>query len=122
MRAIVQDAYGSADVLRLAEIDEPDIAANEVLVGVRAAGVDRGTWHLLAGQPYLMRTMGLGFRRPKNPVPGRDVAGTVPRLSERSLLGRFAYWQKEVLKLLPLTQWCIARLLSLTLMALTRSS
>ena len=43
MRAIVQDAYGSADVLRLAETDKPAIAANEVLVEVRAAGVDRGT-------------------------------------------------------------------------------
>ena len=77
MRAIVQDAYGSADVLRLAEIEKPDIAANEVLVKVRAAGVDRGTWHLMMGQPYLMRVIGFGFRRPGNRVPGLDVAGTV---------------------------------------------
>jgi NADPH:quinone reductase-like Zn-dependent oxidoreductase len=77
MRAIVQDAYGSADVLRLAEIDEPDIAANEVLVKVRAAGMDRGTWHSMSGKPYLMRIMGFGFRRPKNRVAGLDVAGTV---------------------------------------------
>lgn len=77
MRAIVQDAYGSTDVLRLAEIDRPVIAAGEVLVQVRAAGLDRGTWHLMAGQPYLMRIMGFGFRRPKNPVSGLDVAGTV---------------------------------------------
>jgi len=77
MRAIVQHAYGSADVLRLAEIAKPDIAANEVLVKVRAAGLDRGTWHLMTGQPYLIRIMGFGFRGPKNPVPGLDVAGTV---------------------------------------------
>jgi NADPH:quinone reductase-like Zn-dependent oxidoreductase len=77
MQAIVQDAYGSADVLRLAEIDTPDIAAGEVLVQVRAAGLDRGTWHLMSGKPYLMRLMGFGFRRPKNRVPGLDVAGTV---------------------------------------------
>lgn len=77
MRAIVQDAYGSADVLRLAEIDEPDIAANEVLVKVHAAGLDRGTLHSLTGKPYLMRIMGFGFRGPKNPVAGLDVAGTV---------------------------------------------
>jgi NADPH:quinone reductase-like Zn-dependent oxidoreductase len=64
-------------MLRLAEIDRPDIAANEVLVKVGAAGVDRGTWHLMAGQPYLMRIIGFGLRRPKNPVPGLDVAGTV---------------------------------------------
>jgi NADPH:quinone reductase-like Zn-dependent oxidoreductase len=77
MRAIVQDAYGSTDVLRLAEIDKPAIAANEVLLMVRAAGMDRGTWHNMTGQPYLMRVMGFGVRRPKNPVPGLDVAGTV---------------------------------------------
>jgi NADPH:quinone reductase-like Zn-dependent oxidoreductase len=77
MRAIVQDAYGSADVLRLAETDKPAIAANEILVQVRAAGVDRGTGHLLAGQPYLMRIIGFGLTRPKQRVPGLDVAGTV---------------------------------------------
>ena len=73
MRAIVQDAYGSSDVLRLAEIDLPEIAANEVLVDVAAAGMDRGTWHSMAGKPYLMRIMGFGFSRPKNRVPGLDV-------------------------------------------------
>jgi len=77
MRAILQDAYGSADVLRLAEVHRPDVAVNEVLVEVRAAGVDRGTGHLLAGQPYLMRIIGFGFSRPKQRVPGLDVAGTV---------------------------------------------
>jgi NADPH:quinone reductase-like Zn-dependent oxidoreductase len=77
MRAIVQDAYGSADVLRLEEIDTPDIAANEALIEVHAAGMDRGTWHLMAGQPYLMRLIGFGLRRPKQRVPGRDMAGTV---------------------------------------------
>jgi NADPH:quinone reductase-like Zn-dependent oxidoreductase len=77
MRAIVQAAYGEVDVLRLEDIDRPDIAANEVLVKVRAAGMDRGTWHSMAGQPYLMRVMGFGFRRPKNLVAGLDVAGTV---------------------------------------------
>jgi NADPH:quinone reductase-like Zn-dependent oxidoreductase len=77
MKAIVQDAYGSSDVLRQVEIDRPDIAVNEVLVKVVAAGMDRGTWHSMAGKPYLMRVIGFGFRRPKNHVPGLDVAGTV---------------------------------------------
>jgi NADPH:quinone reductase-like Zn-dependent oxidoreductase len=77
MRAIVQDVYGSADRLRLAEIDKPVIAAGEVLVRVRAAGVDRGTCHLMRGEPYLMRILGFGFRGPKTRVPGLDVAGTV---------------------------------------------
>ena len=76
MRAIVQDAYGSTDVFRLAPISIPEIADNQVLVRVHAAGLDRGTWHLMVGRPYLLR-LALGFRKPKTPVPGRDLAGTV---------------------------------------------
>jgi len=77
MTAIVQRAYGSADVLRLERHPLPQIAADEVLIRVRAAGMDRGTWHMMTGQPYLLRVLGFGFRGPKNPVPGRDVAGVV---------------------------------------------
>ncbi len=77
MQAIVQDTYGSAEVLRLERVPRPSIAADEVLVQVRAAGLDRGTWHMMAGQPYLLRLLGFGFRGPKNRVPGLDVAGTV---------------------------------------------
>jgi NADPH:quinone reductase-like Zn-dependent oxidoreductase len=77
MRAIVQDSYGPTEVLRSAWITRPEIADHEVLLRVHAAGLDRGTWHLMTGRPYLMRTMGFGFRRPKNRVPGVDVAGTV---------------------------------------------
>ena len=76
MQAIVQGAYGSADVLRLATIDRPEVTDNDVLLQVHAAGLDRGTWHLMSGTPYLLR-LGFGLRRPRNPVPGRDVAGTV---------------------------------------------
>jgi NADPH:quinone reductase-like Zn-dependent oxidoreductase len=77
MRAIVQDTYGSTEVLRLDRIPRPRIADDEVLVQVRAAGLDRGTWHMMTGQPYLLRGLGFGFRAPKNRVPGLDVAGTV---------------------------------------------
>jgi NADPH:quinone reductase-like Zn-dependent oxidoreductase len=76
MRAIVQDAYGSAEVLRMARIPRPTPAENEVLIRVRAAGLDRGTWHLTTGTPYLLRVV-FGIRRPRNRVPGRDLAGTV---------------------------------------------
>lgn len=76
MRAIVQERYGAADVLHLAQVPRPRIADNEVLVRVHAAGLDRGTWHLMTGKPYLLR-LGFGLRGPRNPVPGRDVAGTV---------------------------------------------
>jgi|HubBroStandDraft_6_1064221.scaffolds.fasta_scaffold52783_2 NADPH:quinone reductase-like Zn-dependent oxidoreductase len=76
MRAIVQDAYGSADVLRLASISPPEIGAREVLLRVQAAGLDRGAWHLMTGTPYLLRVV-FGIRKPRNPVLGREVAGTV---------------------------------------------
>src|SRR6476659_4313625 len=77
MLAIVQDSYGSAEVLRSAQIDRPEIAEHEVLLRMQAAGLDRGTWHMMTGTPYLMRIIGFGLRRPKNRVPGIDVAGTV---------------------------------------------
>jgi len=88
MQAIVQDRYGSVDVLRFARIARPEIADNEVLVRVQAAGLDRGTWHMMAGKPYLLRVLGFGFRKPKNPVPGIDVAGTV--IAVGSAVTRFA--------------------------------
>jgi len=77
MRAVVQDRYGAADLLRLERIARPEHADHEVLVRVNAAGLDRGTWHLMTGKPYLMRIAGLGLRGPKDRVPGRDLAGTV---------------------------------------------
>jgi NADPH:quinone reductase-like Zn-dependent oxidoreductase len=79
MRAIVQDRYGPPDMLRLACIDRPEPAAGQVLLRVHAAGLDRGTWHLMTGRPYLMRLV-CGLRGPKRRVPGRDVAGTVVAL------------------------------------------
>jgi NADPH:quinone reductase-like Zn-dependent oxidoreductase len=79
MRAIVEHRYGTEpeDVLGLERIARPAIGDDEVLVRVRAAGVDRGTWHLMAGLPKLARIIGFGLRAPKTPVPGLDVAGTV---------------------------------------------
>ncbi len=77
MKAIVQDTYGSADVLDLRDVAAPSIGDHEVLVHVVAAGVDRGAWHLMTGQPYLMRILGFGLRAPKVPVPGTNLAGRV---------------------------------------------
>ncbi|HYS34956.1 MAG TPA: NAD(P)-dependent alcohol dehydrogenase [Pseudonocardiaceae bacterium] len=76
MRAIVQDEYGE-DVLRLDEIDRPEIGDGDVLVRVHAAGVDRGAWHLMTGLPYPIRLAGYGFRAPNTRVRGREVAGQV---------------------------------------------
>jgi NADPH:quinone reductase-like Zn-dependent oxidoreductase len=77
MKAIVRDAYGSADVLELRDIDKPVVGDDEVLLRVRAAGVDQGVWHVMAGLPYPIRLAGFGLRAPKNPVLGADVAGVV---------------------------------------------
>ena len=79
MTAVVQDHYGSVpeNVLRITEVARPTIGDDEVLVRVRGASVDRGTWHIMSGLPTLMRFMGFGLRRPKQPDPGRSVSGTV---------------------------------------------
>ena len=82
MKAIVQHTYGEPDVLRLQDVDDPSPAADEVLVRVHAAGVDRGVWHLVTGTPYPVRLAGYGLRAPKNPVPGMDVAGVVEAVGE----------------------------------------
>jgi len=76
MQAIVQDKYGSADVLEAQEISRPEIADDEVLVRVHAASIHVGDWVVMTGVPYVMR-MATGLRRPKHRVPGTDVAGTV---------------------------------------------
>ena len=77
MKAIVQDRYGGLETLEYKDIDRPAPKDDEVLVRVRAAGLDRGVWHLMAGLPYLIRFIGFGVRRPKVRVRGMDVAGTV---------------------------------------------
>ncbi|MGB7979696.1 MAG: NAD(P)-dependent alcohol dehydrogenase [Candidatus Nanopelagicales bacterium] len=74
---MTQPVYGSADLLEVTTIDRPTIAPDEVLIEVQAAGLDRGVWHLMTGKPYLMRILGYGLTRPKNAVPGLDVAGRV---------------------------------------------
>jgi len=76
MKAIVQDTYGETDVLELRDIDKPEIADDEVLVRVQAAGVDRGVWHLMTGLAYPIRLVA-GLRAPKTTVPGMDMAGVV---------------------------------------------
>ncbi len=76
MRAVTQSRYGSAEVLELQQVRTPSVAADEILVQVHAAGLDRGTEHLMTGKPYAVR-LATGLRRPRQPVLGRDVAGVV---------------------------------------------
>ena len=87
MRAVVQDRYGSSEVLRPARVARPVLADNQVLLHVNAAGLDRGTEHLMTGKPYVARLF-VGLRKPKNPIPGRDAAGTVAAVG--SSVTRFA--------------------------------
>ena len=76
MRAVVRDRYGSPDVLRVAEVPRPRPGDTDVLIRVHAAGLDRGTWHLMTGKTYAMR-LAFGLRAPRNRVAGREVAGVV---------------------------------------------
>ena len=87
MNAVLQDRYGTSSVLHLGRVAIPVIGDHDVLIEVRAAGLDRGTEHLMTGKPYAMR-LAVGIRRPKNPVPGRDVAGIVADIG--SAVTRFA--------------------------------
>jgi len=77
MKALTQDRYGTADVLTFREIERPSPRAGQVLVRVVAAGMDRGAWHFMAGEPYLMRLLGFGFRAPRVAVPGTNFAGVI---------------------------------------------
>ena len=79
MKAVIQDRYGSSEVLRVDDVAVPEPGDHDVLIKVHAAGLDRGTEHLMTGKPYAMR-MVTGLRRPKNRISGRDVAGTVVRV------------------------------------------
>ncbi|MEO5779724.1 NAD(P)-dependent alcohol dehydrogenase [Arthrobacter sp. PAMC25284] len=77
MQAIIQDVYGSTDVLQLREVAKPVPGDDDVLIRVQAAGVDHGVWHLMTGLPYLTRAFGFGLMKPKSGIRGRDVAGVV---------------------------------------------
>ena len=76
MTAVAQDRYGGPEQLAVRELPVPAPGPGEVLVRVHAAAVDRGTEHLMTGLPLLVRAA-IGLRRPKNPIPGRDLAGVI---------------------------------------------
>ena len=80
MKAIVQDRYGSSDVLEFDDVERPTPGDSEVLVRVRAAAVNARDWHLMRGDPYVARLMDpptLGLRGPKIKIRGTDFAGVV---------------------------------------------
>jgi NADPH:quinone reductase-like Zn-dependent oxidoreductase len=78
MQAMVQDKYGAPEVLELREVARPELGDHQVLIRVRAAGVNPGDWAIMSGLPYIARPFPLyGMRKPKNPIRGTDVAGSV---------------------------------------------
>jgi len=84
MKAVVQERYGSPDDLELREVDVPVVGEEEVLVRVRAASLHPDVWHVVTGRPYLLRLMGAGLFRPRNRIPGTDVAGVVVSSGRRA--------------------------------------
>ena len=76
MKAIAQEHYGGTEQLQLVQRPVPQPQEGEVLLEVAAAGMDRGTWHMMRGLPYIIRPA-FGIRAPRQPIPGLDVAGVV---------------------------------------------
>lgn len=84
MKAIVQERYGSFDDLNLREVDTPVPGDDDVLVRVRAASVHPDVWHVVTGRPYVLRVMGNGLLKPKNPIPGTDMSGIVETVGKNT--------------------------------------
>lgn len=76
IRASIRREYGGTEVVHVADVPAPTITDEQVLVDVHAAGVDRGVWHLMVGEPLVVRPV-FGVRRPRQPILGTDVAGVV---------------------------------------------
>lgn len=83
MRAIVQTGYGPPEALEVREVDLPPVGEDEVRVRVRATSVHPDIWHVVNGKPRILRLMGAGLRRPKQPIPGTDLAGTVEEVGPK---------------------------------------
>lgn len=83
VKAFVQDRYGGPEVLALRTVDDPVPGPGEVLVRVRASSLNAADWHLMRGDPYVVRALDrttFGWRAPKRPIRGRDLAGVVAAL------------------------------------------
>jgi NADPH:quinone reductase-like Zn-dependent oxidoreductase len=85
MKAIVQTEYGSADVLRLEDVEKPVVPDNGVLVRVHAASVHAGDWHLMRGTPFLIRFIFGGLLKPKIKILGTDAAGRVEAVGKDTM-------------------------------------
>ncbi len=88
MRAVLRRSYGPVDDVQVRTVARPTIGTEQVLLEVYAAGLDRGTWHLMTGLPYLLRVAGFGLRKPKQPILGLEVSGRVVAVGDS--VSRFA--------------------------------
>ena len=77
MKAVVQERFGPPEVLRVADIDVPEIGADDVLIRVHAAALNPYDWHMLRGDPRVARLLGVGLTKPKDRIAGVDGAGQV---------------------------------------------
>lgn len=77
MKALVNEQYGNADVLQFKDVPEPTVEADEVLIQVKAASINKSEWYSLNGRPFLVRFHAGGLRRPSTTILGGDVAGVV---------------------------------------------
>jgi NADPH:quinone reductase-like Zn-dependent oxidoreductase len=82
MKAILRNTYGSADILELREVDKPSPKDNEMLLKVCAASVNPLDWHVLRGDPFLVRLMGFGLLKPKHLILGADMAGRIEEVGK----------------------------------------
>jgi NADPH:quinone reductase-like Zn-dependent oxidoreductase len=82
MKAIVQQHYGSPNDLQLLDVELPTVGEGEVLLQMRAASLHPDVWHVVCGRPWILRLMGGGYAKPKNPIPGTDMAGVVERVGK----------------------------------------
>jgi NADPH:quinone reductase-like Zn-dependent oxidoreductase len=80
MKALVQDRYGAPEVLSVRDVATPELKDDQVLVRIKAASVNALDWHMMRGEPFFIRLMGEGFRRPKTETRGADVAGMVEEI------------------------------------------
>lgn len=81
MKAIVYEKYGSADVLEFKEIEKPKPKDNEVLIKVHATSLNYSDWHMMKGEPYIVRLWS-GLQKPKDKVLGADIAGTIEQVGK----------------------------------------
>ena len=103
MKAIVQRGYGSTGQLELREIDPPAVGERDLFVRVKAASLHPDVWHMLHGEPRVLRLMGAGLVRPKRPVPGTDLAGVVEAVGPG--VTRFAVGDEVFGKTLGVNAW-----------------